>query len=214
MRRYRCIACAVLLVFVAAPCYAGVLFATGNKPQSNEQNILLSGSGSGATVFGTTNQSSLKVSFSSTTDVLSEPSNGQARITAADGLINNITISVPGGFFVALILNPFKGTGPANLPALANKPGRGTETFTFKYDVNNGQNFVTVTTTGGETIASLTIDSTSGFQDLRQPRISDAALLPVGVPSARAPEPATFTLLGLGIAGMAAYKVAKRGRNG
>src|SRR5438477_2028391 len=121
MRRMLSITCAVLFMGgLTTPGSAGVIFTPGNKPQSDEENILLNGSGSGATVFGTAKQSALQVAFSSITDTLNEPSNGQARITAADGHINNLTISLPGGTFGDLIINPFKGDGSATLTALVN----------------------------------------------------------------------------------------------
>src|SRR5262245_35382391 len=44
---------------------ADMTFTLGNVPQANEENILLNSGDTGATVFGTTNQSGLSVSFSS-----------------------------------------------------------------------------------------------------------------------------------------------------
>src|SRR5262245_37369696 len=92
---------------------AGVIFQTGNHPQPDEQNILLNQGTTGTTVFGETNQTGTTVAFSSTTDILSEPANGQARIEAEDGLVNNITVTVPNGTFHDLIVNPFDGSGTA-----------------------------------------------------------------------------------------------------
>ena len=42
----------------------------------------------------------------------------------------------------------------------------------FTYGRTQGDNFLTITTSGGEMISSVTTDSASGFQDLKQPRIS------------------------------------------
>jgi hypothetical protein len=135
------------------------------------------------------------VAFSSTTDTLTVPSGGQARIEAEDGLVNNITVTVPGGSFNDFIVNPFNGSGTATLTAIANEPGGGTQTFTFTYQLGNGQNFVTVTTTGGETIQSLTIDAADGFADLRQPRISGASVTPE--PSSLVMSSMAVSLLGM-----------------
>jgi hypothetical protein len=60
--------------------------------------------------------------------------------------------------------------------AVAIEPDGGTSTSTFTYAVNNGENFVTILSSGGERLACVTIDSLSGFQDLRQPRISGVSV--------------------------------------
>lgn len=169
---------AVVLLGLSAPAQGDVIFTLGNNPQPDEENILLNSGATGTTVLGTTQTSNLTVSFSSTTDTLTEPSGGQARVESTDGAVNNITISIANGSYTDLILNPFKGNaideGPATVTVVANDG-----TFTFNYPspgLNNGNNFLTITTSGGETILSTTIDSTNGFNDLRQPRISGAAL--------------------------------------
>ena len=71
------------------------------------------------------------------------------------------------------------------LPGLAPSPG-------------NGQNFLTIVASNGESIVSTTIDAPGGFHDLRQPRISGAEAVTSPVP-----EPATITMMGLGAVGMA-----------
>ncbi len=75
---------AVLAAAFSLPASAGVVFMLGNNPQPGEENVLLNNGTTGTTVFGTTNQSSITVQFTSTTDTLSEPSNGQARIESTD----------------------------------------------------------------------------------------------------------------------------------
>jgi len=177
-----------------------VTFTIGNNPQQDEENILLSSGASGTTVFGLTNQTQLQVSFSSTTDTLVEPSSGQARVEALDGLVNNVTISVPNGTFHDIILNPFFGSGTANVSVLtANN-----QVFNFAYTLSNGQNFLTIVADPGTAIFSVTITATGGFTDLRQPRISGAAL------NTNVPEPATMLLLGFGLFGTAT--ALKKGR--
>ena len=170
-----------------------VTFTIGNNPQQDEENILLNNGTTGTTVFGVTNQTQLQVAFSSTIDTLVEPSSGQARVEALDGLVNNISISVPGGTFHDIILNPFLGSGTANVSVLTAS----NETFNFSYTLSNGQNFLTIVAGPGTAIASVTIDAAGGFTDLRQPRISGAAL------STNVPEPATMLLFGFGVLGTA-----------
>ena len=168
-----------------------VTFTIGNNPQQNEENILLNSGAQGTTVFGLTNQTNLQVRFDSSTDILVEPSSGQARVEALDGLLNNITISVPNGTFTDLIMNPFFGSGTATVSVLTSN----NQTFTFSYTLGNGQNFLTIVASPGTLITSVSISAPGGFTDLRQPRISGA--------QANVPEPATLLLLGGGLLGLA-----------
>src|SRR5262245_13793963 len=104
---------AALLLAISLPCtsvaHAGVLFLAGNDPQPGQENVLLNNGQTGTTVFGET-QSGIDVAFSSITDILTAPSNGQARVEAVDALVNNITVSIPDGFFTSLVMNPFTGS--------------------------------------------------------------------------------------------------------
>lgn len=168
-----------------------VTFTIGNNPQSNEENILLNSGATGTTVFGLTNQTNLQVRFTSSTDTLVEPSSGQARVEAVDGLLNNITLDLPNASFTDVILNPFFGSGTATVTVLTTN----NETFTFSYTLTNGQNFLTIVADPGTRIASVTVNAPGGFTDLRQPRISGA--------EANVPEPATLLLLGTGLIGVA-----------
>ena len=168
-----------------------VTFTIGNNPQSNEENVLLNSGATGTTVFGLTNQTNLQVRFTSSTDTLVEPSSGQARVEALDGLVNNIIIDIPNGTFEDLIVNPFFGSGTATVTVTTANA----ETFTFSYTLSNGQNFLTIVADPGTRIASVTVNAPGGFTDLRQPRISGA--------EANVPEPASLLLLGGGLLGLA-----------
>src|SRR4029434_10450200 len=83
--------------------HATITFELGNNPQPDEENVLLNTGAVGSIVVGTTNQTGIDVNFSSTTDTLTAPSNGQARVEAEDGAVNNITVSIPGGSYTDLI---------------------------------------------------------------------------------------------------------------
>ena len=86
----------LVATILVAPAFANAVFTLGNHPQPNEQNILFTSFQSGATVNGFTNFTNTLVQFSSTTDTLVVTAVGQAKVTAMDGLVNDITISVPG----------------------------------------------------------------------------------------------------------------------
>jgi PEP-CTERM motif len=185
---------AIIVFSVTSAKADNVTFTVGNNPQQDEENILLSSGLSGTTAFGLTNQTQLQVAFSSTTDTLTEPSSGQARVEPLDGLLNNISISIPNGTFHDIILNPFFGSGTAEVTVVtANN-----ETFTFSYSLSNGQNFLTIVADPGTAIFSVTVSAPGGFTDLRQPRISGAAANTETVP-----EPATMVLFGSGLLGIA-----------
>jgi len=184
------------IIFVAtilvAPAFADAVFTLGNNPQPNEQNILFTNQQTGTTVSGFTNQSNTQVLFSSTTDTLDVTSLGQAKVTSVDGLINDLTITVPGFNFADFILNPFNPSANNDLSISVTMSDA--SVFTFgPYGSTNGNNFLTITTINNETIASVTIDSPGGFQNLLQPRVSGLGAIP---------EPSSLLLFGSGAFGL------------
>jgi len=184
------------IIFVAtilvAPAFADAVFTLGNNPQPNEQNILFTSQQTGTTVSGFTNQSNTQVLFSSTTDTLDVTSLGQAKVTSVDGLINDLTITVPGFNFADFILNPFNPSANNDLSISVTMSDA--SVFTFgPYGSTNGNNFLTITTINNETIASVTIDSPGGFQNLLQPRVSGLGAIP---------EPSSLLLFGSGAFGL------------
>lgn len=74
-----------------------------------------------------------------------------------------MTIAVPARTYGDLILNPLVGVPgqqsvPATVSALANDG-----TFTFNYNLTQGNNFLTILASSGETITSTTITSRAGL---------------------------------------------------
>jgi hypothetical protein len=186
---------------------AGIIFTLGNNPQPGEENVLLNDGSTGTTVFGTTNQSLIPVEFDST-QLLTEPVAGQARIEATDGTsqvgLTNVTISVPNGSYGDLIFNPdlFGTVGVAGGTLHVSVLDNLGNIATFDYTLGSGSNFLTITTVAGERIVStgLSYSLGDGFTDLRQIRISDAQAVP---------EPAAVTLLGTGL-GMIGFRRYRR----
>lgn len=186
--------------------YASVVFTLGNDPnQPGEENVLFTSDQTAAMVTGVTNQSGATVDFSSTTDILTVTASGQAMVGASDGAVNNITIALANGAtYQDLIINPFLGgsvaAGPATVTVVASD---GTFTFDYPGGLGNGENFLTITTSGGESIISTTIDASTGFDNLKQPRIS-------GVAAATVPEPGSLLTLAGGVLALGLIKLRKR----
>jgi hypothetical protein len=206
MRRYLAICLAVvaatLIGLAATPsAQADIIFLLGNHPQPNEQNVLLNNGTTGSTVVGMTNQSHETVVFHSATQTLSEPANGQARIEAVDAtgaqvaLSDLSSIALATGNYQDLIFNSHIGgtigtSGGTETITVTDNLGM---THPFTLTLGNGENFVTIFAINGESIASTAISYPLGFTDLRQIRISTAAMVP---------EPSAIVLFGTSVIGL------------
>lgn len=204
MRRFAIpAAVAALLIGVSGAAQATVVFTSGNNPQPNEENILFGSQQTGTTITGTTNQTGTAVQFTSTQS-LTTGGQGQAFLEAtapATTITGAITFSVPGFGFMDYIFNPAV-TGPdatggtATVSAVSNDG-----TFTDPITLGNGNNFLTITTTGGEFLTSVTItpDTGSNYAQYQQPRVSGVCTPgEVGCTLAPplVPEPSALALVG------------------
>ena len=167
-------------LLIAAPAaHATAIFTLGNSPQQpSEQNILFGSTQTGTTITGATNQSNTPVQFTSTQS-LTTGGVGQGFFEATTGLLTNFTFSVPGQTFGDFIFNPMiggqpgGGGGTGNVSVVTNDG-----VFPFSYALGNGNNFLTITTSGGETISSVSFTVTgAGFNQLQQPRVSELSRL-------------------------------------
>jgi hypothetical protein len=193
------------LLFGCSSMRGDIIFMLGNHPQPDEENVLLNSGSSGKTITGTTKSTEFVVLFSSSQTLLS-PSSGQARVTAypQGSPLTNLSIVLDSAVYSDIILNPFLGScddcvaGDATVTVnTVDSNGLAEVPSIFTYGLGNGQNFLTIVASNGESIVSTTIDAQGGFHDLRQPRISGAEAV-----SAPVPEPATITMMGLGAVGL------------
>jgi hypothetical protein len=192
-------AAAVLLMGVSGAAQATVIFTPGNNPQPNEQEIQFGTQQTGTTITGTTNQSNTTVQFTSTQNLMTGGV-GQAFLEAvspATTITGSVTFTVPGETFTDYIFNPQVGgpdaTGGASTVSVVATDG----TFTDPFTLGNGNNFLTITTSGGEVITSVTLTPASGtsYNHYDQPRVSGLAEV------AAVPEPASLVLLGSALVG-------------
>jgi hypothetical protein len=148
--------------------------------------FVLNSGATGSIVTGTLNQSRLLVNFTSITQTLIAPSNGQARVEATSGAnhvaLRDISFALANGTFTDAIFNPAGGgrigaSGTANIVVIPNDAfGNPEPAARFSYTLGNGNNFLTVNASNGETINSISIFAANGFADLRQVRISGAGV--------------------------------------
>ena len=183
------------LLLSASEAQATAILTVGNIPQPDE-NVLLNTGLTGNPIFGTTNQTGFAVRFSSDEN-LTAPANGQARIEGADGLFTYLMIDVPNGTFESLIFNPdATADGTIDFRVTTNT---GVQLFNDYALSGTGQNFFTFTTDAAQSLLSVEFVSDVALADVQQVRLGGAQ---VSVPDVAS----TFSLLGFGLAGLAAAR--------
>ena len=190
------IAFVAMTVSAATVAHADIIILSGNIPQVDE-NVLLNTGLSGNPIFGTTNQTGLSVRLMSD-ELLAAPANGQARIEAVDGMLDQLTIDIPGPTFTSLILNI--NAAAAGSTSFTVTEDNGQQTMgTFALGAG-GQNFFTITAINGQRMSNVffTTDVAmvlTNVSDVAQIRIGGAARTP------GAPEPAAMLLFGTALLG-------------
>ena len=186
MRNLIKLTAAAALMGASVPASAAVTICLGGGCVPNpDSNVLLNSGDTGTSVTGSLNNAPGMVTLTST-ESLSLPASGQARVTATDGVLNNpLTFTFEDGLVSALEFN---------INALTNgdvffsfSGGDSDGVVTTLYDLGkNGQNFFNAF---NGTFKSVTMTFTNGatVQDVRQFRMSSAV-----------PEPASWALMLIG----------------
>jgi hypothetical protein len=173
----------ILLSFIATSAGADIIFnaipsGTGNNVQFNDQPP----NQSGTTIFGNINDPNDTLVQFTSTQVLTTPSLGQARIESVpNGILNNLVTTIPGFFFDTAVFNlDAVANGNANISAMDQFGA----SFNFLLPLSgSGQNFFTLTTAAGELISSVAFTTTVGLDNVAQIRFGDTVPL-AGVPFA------------------------------
>lgn len=189
MRNLGKLAAAALLLGASAPASAAVTICLGGGCSAQPaHNVLLNTGDTGTSVQGTLNNAPGTVTLTST-ESLSLPANGAARVSATDGILNNpLTFTFDDGLISALEFNVNALTNGDVFFTFAGGDSDGQ--VTTLYDLGaNGQNFFNAF---NGTFKSVTMTFTNGatVEDVRQFRM--------GAATAAVPEPATWAMMLLG----------------
>ena len=168
----------VILSFIASSAGATIIFnavpsGTGNNVEFNDQPPTQVGT----TIFGNINDPNDTLVQFTSSQILRTPAVGQARIESVpDGILNNLTTTIPGFFFDQAVFNlDATANGAANISAFDQS---GT-LFAFVLPLSgSGQNFFTLTTAGGELISRVAFTTTVGLEDVSQIRFGNLAAVP------------------------------------
>jgi hypothetical protein len=168
----------ILLSFVVTSADAIIMLdpspsGTGNNVQFNDQppNQM------GTTIFGNISDPNNTLVRFTSTQVLTAPSQGQARIESVpNGILNNLVTTIPGFFFDTAVFNlDAVANGNANITAMDQFGA----SFNFLLPLSgSGQNFFTLTTAGGELLSSVAFTTTVGLDSVAQIRFGETVAVP------------------------------------
>ena len=197
-----------LALLIAPPVAATVMIGTGAGTLQPDENLLFTNNpANGTTLNGVTNQTGTLVSITGG-EVLAG-NGGQARLEAADGLLNTaftynglagqnlgFDLADPALAFTQAEFRIFVGGGTASQATLTFLDTAGQQFQNTFAIPSNG--FFNAQALDGQQINSFSIATNGSFEDVRQVRIGGVATIPVGL----VPEPASWALMILGFGGV------------
>ena len=212
---------AAVAIASATPAFADVVLYSTPGAIQPEENVLLNTGATGASVIGTTNQTNTSVTFKSLScsgpttcttpgETITAPSNGQARIEAADGSLDALRFFLTGGeTFLEFEFNLFNGIDAlqsVTIFGVTGGLGGAAWSQTFNLD-NNGENYFAGQAINGQLFTAVAFNASgTGAADVRQIRIGGIGVSPPAVP-----EPSTWAMMLMGF-GAAGYSMRRRRR--
>lgn len=200
----------------SSPVNAAVVLCGGVGCVITDANVLVN-SETAPVITGEYNNADIDVTFTSSTDaMLVAGANGQASVGSLDNLLNQLTFTIESGFgFKSALFNLAPVPGNALNEAVSVFVNfirsDGTTGSISRSIGDNGQNFIGITGTNGEifTSAGFTANpTTTGIGEFRQLRLGGVAALNGAVP-----EPATWLMMMLGMAGIG-FSLRRRNKAG
>lgn len=207
------VATAIVLFGVASSARADIIIVAGGIPGNPDENILFNDPGlttTGLTVEGITNTTGVIFTLTENSEQVSTPSNGQARVAAADGGAYNYLLIQPQD--PSLVFEQLEANVNLNLPGNDTTNIRitatGSETKILNFTGGPGQNFFNVYVILSQYVSSVLIETTSGdfIEDVRQVRVGGVQ----SQPESQVSEPVSLLLLGGGLSAAAALARRRR----
>jgi opacity protein-like surface antigen len=191
------------LAMAAVPAAATIqIFITPGAVQPAE-NIQFQGQApTGNNAFGVTNQTGRKVTFVGN-EPLATPSQGQARVEAADGGLSQLSFGLDTGFgFKEVEFNIF-GTGATATQTVLNFTDQFGTVFSRTVDINNGQNFFSARALDTQFITNVSFTLNGDVRDARQFRLGGVGPTIIDPGGGAVPEPASWAMMmaGFGLIG-------------
>jgi hypothetical protein len=210
MKTYLATAVTALTLAVAAPAFATItVISSPPFPQNPPENVLLTAGAPGTPTTGVTNQTNTTVLFTSSTDTLVSPPQGQAFLTATDNTLGNLNIALQNHSlgFTSFEFNVNSPTNQNVTLVFTDQFGQtqvadgGTTTFSVGA---NGSNFINAVASNGELITNVSLTGTN-LTSIGQVRLGGVATIARAVP-----EPSTWALLIVGFGGVGGLLRANR----
>jgi len=221
------LAAATAIAVTAAPGHAVVVLCQTPNCVVTDENVLIDAQSASSTIFGSTNLTNTSVRFTSPTpinELLIGGANGQAKVTADDGLLNGLTFTIQTGkVFETAVFNlfPLEGNDPNEAPFADISwigPGGNVGVTTIALS-GSGQNDTGIYGTAGELFTGITFRSnplTAGIDEFKQLRLGGIGNAPPpnddDDPPTPVPEASTWAMMIIGFGMMGAVIRRKQAR--